>query len=225
MQWRCNAVRLHRVTRGVNADAAARRAEKIAATEERLVAAATRLFLRDGYLRTTLSAVAAEAGVADRTVYIRFATKAALLRRVMDVAVVGDTAPVELARRDWIRDTVTAPTLEGRIAAWARGAAQLMARLGPLLPVAEEASVVEPDVAAAWQAAREDTRSHVRRFWAAAARDGLLPKGSGVRWLTDTTVLLLSADAYLRGVQLLGWTPRSYQRWVSKTLTRIAAAA
>jgi hypothetical protein len=156
---------------------------------------------------------------------LRFGTKAALLRRVMDVAVVGDTAPVDLASRDWMRDAITAPTLEERIAAWARGASRLMARLGPMLPVAEEASVLEPEIAAARQAAREDTRGHVRQFWTAAARDGLLRDGAEVRWLTETTVLLLSSDAYLSGVQLLGWTPRRYERWIATTLPRIAAAA
>jgi AcrR family transcriptional regulator len=210
--------------RGVNA-AASRRAERIAATEERLVAAATELFLRDGYVRTTLSAVAAEAGVADRTVYLRFGTKVALLRRVMDVAVVGDTAPVDLASRGWVQATLTAPTLDERQRAWARGAAQLMARLGPLLPVAEEASALEPELAAAYRAAREDTRGHIRAFWTGAADDGLLPDGTDVSWLVDTSTLLVSADAYRRGVELVGWTPRSYERWLLATLRRLVAGA
>lgn len=211
--------------RGVNAGTAAKRAEKIAITEERLVTAAARLFVREGYVRTTLAAVAAEAGVSDRTVYLRFGTKAKLFRRVMGVAVVGDTAPVDLAHRDWVQHTLTAPTLAERQAAWARGAATLMERLGPLLPVAEEASAVEPDVAAAWKAARADTGSHVRRFWAAAARDGLLPDGCDVRWLTQTTTLMVSADAYRRGVDLLEWTPRTYEPWLLTTLHRLVKAA
>jgi AcrR family transcriptional regulator len=211
--------------RGVNEGAAARRAERITNTEERLVAAATTLFLRDGYVRTTLAAVAAEAGVAQRTVYLRFGTKAALLRRVMDVAVVGDTAPIDLARRDWVQTSLTAPTLAERQRTWARGAAQLMARLGPLLPVAEEASALEPEIAAAWKAAREDTRAQIRQFWATAQRDGLLPDGSDLAWLVDTTVLLLSSDAYHRGVELIGWTPRSYERWLRATFRRLVAGA
>jgi AcrR family transcriptional regulator len=212
------------MTRGVNAAAAARRAGKVAVTEERLVEAAARLFLRDGYVRTTLSAVAAEAGVADRTVYLRFGTKAALFRRVMDVAVVGDTAPVDLAHRKWVQDAMTAPTLEERIDAWARGSAQLLTRLGPMLPVAEEASAMEPEIARARQDGREDTRAHIRRFWASAESDGLLPDGTDVRWLTDTTVLLVSADAFLQAIRL-NWSPRSYERWMRRTVTRLVAAA
>jgi hypothetical protein len=100
-----------------------------------------------------------------------------------------------------------------------------MGRLGPLLPVAEQAAALEPDIAAARQAAREDTQGHIRNFWTAAARDGLLPDGCDVRWLVQTTVVLLSADAYQRGVDLLDWTPRSYERWVLATLQRLVVAA
>jgi AcrR family transcriptional regulator len=47
---------------------------------ERIVDAATLLFLRDGYGATSLEAVAAAAGVSKRTLYARFAGKAALLQ-------------------------------------------------------------------------------------------------------------------------------------------------
>jgi len=48
-----------------------------------LLDAATTLFLRDGYGLTSLEAVAAAAGVSKRTLYARFADKAALLREVV----------------------------------------------------------------------------------------------------------------------------------------------
>lgn len=50
---------------------------------ERVVAAATDLFLRDGYGATSLEAVAAAAGVSKRTLYARFSGKAALLQVVV----------------------------------------------------------------------------------------------------------------------------------------------
>jgi hypothetical protein len=66
---------------------------QIAQTEQRIVTAATELFLADGYPATTLEAVAKRAQVGARTVYLRFGTKAALFKRVVDVAIVGDTEP------------------------------------------------------------------------------------------------------------------------------------
>jgi len=50
---------------------------------ERILDAATALFLRDGYGSTSLEAVAASAGVSKRTLYARFAGKAALFQVVV----------------------------------------------------------------------------------------------------------------------------------------------
>lgn len=209
------------MVRGVNSDADARRAERVAATEQRLVDAATRLFLRHGYAGTTLAAVAAEADVAPRTVYVRFGTKSALFRRTVDVAVVGDTAPVDVAHRDWTQRSLTAPTLEERMQAAAGAARDIMSRLGPLLPVAEQAAAVEPEIAGAWQAARADTCDQVRQFWSTAAQDGLLPAGVDVHWLGDTAAILSAADTYLHINRTLGWGPDEYERWLLTTWRRL----
>jgi len=52
------------------------RQAQTALTEQRIATAATELFLADGYVATTLEAVARRARVAARTVYVRFGTKA-----------------------------------------------------------------------------------------------------------------------------------------------------
>src|SRR5690349_12004577 len=86
------------------------RERKRAETEQRLLNAATELFVRDGYAATTLTAVAEHAGLAARTVYVHFPTKADLLRRCIGVAIGGDTTDVRLVDRGWMRDAMTAPT-------------------------------------------------------------------------------------------------------------------
>ena len=91
------------------AEGATLRQAQTALTEQRIVAAATELFLADGYVATTLEAVARRARVAARTVYVRFGTKAALFKRVVDVAIVGDTEPVGVLGRDWMTRAMTAP--------------------------------------------------------------------------------------------------------------------
>ena len=63
-------------------DATSRRAAA-AATRERICAAAEELFLRDGYARTSIRAVAKAAGVAEATIYLAFPNKAALLDAVI----------------------------------------------------------------------------------------------------------------------------------------------
>lgn len=205
------------MVRGVNARSGARRAEQVAATEQRLVTSATTLFLRHGYVATTLAAVSAHAGLAPRTLYLRFPTKIDVFRRVMDVAVVGDTARVDVAHRDWTRRTLTAPTLDERMRLAARAAAEIMARVGPLLTVAEAAAAVEPAIAAAASAAREDTRDQIRHFWTTAGGHGLLPDHVDLPWLADTAALLGCADTFLLGTRILHWTPEDFERWLLTT--------
>ena len=86
------------------------RQAQVAHTEERILAAATELFLAEGYAATTLAAVASRAQVGARTVYVRFGTKAALFKRVIDVAIVGDAEPVDVLGRAWTRSAFSAPT-------------------------------------------------------------------------------------------------------------------
>src|SRR5258707_1952604 len=112
------------------------RQAQTAHTEQRIITAATELFLADGYVATTVEAVARRARVAARTVYVRFGTKAALFKRVVDVAIVGDTQPVDVLGRDWMQQALTAPTLAGRLAAGAAAGRQIMERTGALFGVA-----------------------------------------------------------------------------------------
>ena len=61
----------------------------------------TKQVVRDGYVATTMVAIAQEAGVSRETVYKAFRSKPELVERVYDVALVGDEEPVPLrpARR------------------------------------------------------------------------------------------------------------------------------
>src|SRR5215204_6909742 len=89
--------------------------------------AAETLFLRDGYARTSMKAIAAQAGVSEKTMYLTYATKANLLREVIQVAVRGDEAPATLAERPEWRAVVAGP-LEEVFARFAALNAALMHR-------------------------------------------------------------------------------------------------
>ena len=57
-----------------------RRQEQAKATRMQILDAAEKLFIRDGYVPTSMAAIAKEAGVALKTVYNAFETKSGLLR-------------------------------------------------------------------------------------------------------------------------------------------------
>lgn len=201
------------------------RANRVLENEERIVRAARRLFVKHGYRATTLTAVAEAAGVAHRTIYVRFGTKAALLKRVLDVAVVGDHAPVDVVGRDWYRTAMSAPTLEARIAAFAIGGARLVTSAADVEAVTREAAPTEPLLAGHLAAGRVATHEAVRAFWTRARDDGLLPVETDVDWLTDSTSLLAHIDTYLLLRQMQPATAQRYEAWLTTTLRRLAAAA
>ena len=200
------------------------RQAQIAQTEQRILAAATELFLADGYVATTLEAVAKRAQVGARTVYLRFGTKAALFKRVVDVAVVGDTEPVDVLGRDWMQAELTAPTAAERIAASAAAARQIMERTGALFAVAQQAAAVEPLIAAQWQLGREQTRYAHAVFWTRMAEDGLLDPVLDLDWLIDTSTILAAAETYLLIMRLTSWDLDTYQDWLVTTTVRLSQA-
>jgi AcrR family transcriptional regulator len=85
-----------------------------------LIAAATRVFLREGYGLASIDKVAAEAGVSTRTIYERFKNKAdllaAVITRLVDRDMEGVLATAELDRLDPKEAlTVIARTITGRV--------------------------------------------------------------------------------------------------------------
>jgi AcrR family transcriptional regulator len=201
------------------------RSARVLENEERIVRAAHELFVKNGYRATTLAMVADAAGVAHRTVYVRFGTKGALLKRVIDVAVVGDLEPVDMVSRDWYRTATSAPTLEARIAALARGSARLVRSAADVVAVAREAEAAEPLLAEHAAAGRAATREAFHTFWTRALDDGLLPAEVDLAWLADTAGLLAHVETYLLLRQMQPDTARHYETWLVTTCQRLVVAA
>src|SRR5215469_15981229 len=81
-----------------------RRRAQAAATRREILDAAQRLFERQGYAATTMAAVAAEAGVALKTVYVAFATKPRVLQGLWNLRLRGDEEDVPVGERAWYRE-------------------------------------------------------------------------------------------------------------------------
>src|SRR5690242_11438289 len=86
-----------------------RRRSQARATRARIVEAARRRFLTDGYAATTIAGVAADADVSVETVYKGFRNKARLLKAGFDVAVAGDDEPVPVVERAFVADIDAEP--------------------------------------------------------------------------------------------------------------------
>src|SRR3954469_7786589 len=130
-------------------------------TRRRIRDAAETLFLRDGYARTSMKAIAGQAGVAEKTMYLAFASKAALLRQVIQVAVQGDEAPIPLPERpDW-RALVAGPVDEVFDRFAARNAS-LMTRTAAIIALGEAAASADPELGEYRDHAHAATRANLR---------------------------------------------------------------
>src|SRR5580765_5328688 len=139
-----------------------RRLEQAAATRRSVLDAAQRLFEADGYAATTMEAIAAEAGVALKTVYLAFATKSGLLRALWDLRLKGDEDDAAVDQRQWYLEVIEEPDPERQLRLNARNARVVKLRIAPLLEVIRDAAPAEPDTAALWNLIQSDFYANQR---------------------------------------------------------------
>src|SRR5688500_12198635 len=107
-----------------------RRREQAAQTRAAILDAAEALFVREGYASTTMSAIATEAGVAQKTVYLAFETKSRLLRALWDLRLKGDQEEPGVEAREWYREILTEPDPARQLRLVARNSVVVKQRIG-----------------------------------------------------------------------------------------------
>jgi AcrR family transcriptional regulator len=191
-----------------------RRREQAAATRRAILEAAQRLFERDGYAATSVPAIAAEAGVALKTVYVAFETKANLLNALWETRLAEGEEAIPVLERGWYRRLLAEPHPEGKLGILAAQARDVKTRSGALLEVIRNAAGADPDIAALWSRIQtkllEVQRSVVEQL---KKKDALAPDldvetGTDILWtLNHPTVWHLL-------VRERGWTAEQYEQWL-----------
>ena len=178
------------------------RAERAGENRDRLVAAAHGLFLRQGWTKTTMTQVAAAAGLARPTVYLHFDTKVDLLIACIDTSL--SEIPVR-DRADYQAMGKGTPLQRAATAArWLRGAYERSASIQRVL---DDAAVSTPE------AAQAQTRMEQRRHdeFANACRlvlGGRLPPNA----LVDEVWALGSRAMWFKLAEC-GWSPDDWEAW------------
>jgi AcrR family transcriptional regulator len=193
--------------------------EKSRATRRRIREAAERLFVRHGYLATTIEAIAAEASVAVQTVYFVFGTKRALLAEVLDVATAGDEAPVPILERPWVDQARREADPRRAVRLIAHHGCRIVARLAPVYEVVHGAAAADQDIAALLrrdQQRRLDNQTELVRL---LADKGALAPGRDVAWVADVLFALLSHEMHQLLVVDRGWSLEAWEQWLGDALT------
>ena len=189
-------------------DASARQAGALK-TRERICAAAEDLFLRDGYARTSIRAVAKAAQVSEATVYLAFADKPALLDAVI-VRSTRDNASEPL-------DVIAAAPPEEILPRLMASNATLMARAARLIALGEAASLMDADLRPLRERAHRNLRAAFTVIAARLDEGGLLRVDAAAA--ADTLYAVASESTYLRMTEGAGLSPGAYARWLTDTLS------
>src|SRR6266516_2727793 len=126
------------------------RREQAAETRARILDSARRLFEARGYAATSMNAVAADAGVALKTVYVAFESKSGLLRALWNMLLRGDEGEAPVGERAWYREVLEEPDPERQLRLTARNSRAVKLRIGAVIKVIHAAAPIDPDIDALW---------------------------------------------------------------------------
>ena len=188
-----------------------RRRAQAEATRVDILDAAQRLFESRGYAPTTMEAIAAEAGVALKTVYVAFETKSGLLRALWNHLLRGGRDEIPVARQDWYRDVVAESDPGRKLELTAQASRVVKARIGATLEVIRSAAYADADIGALWD--RIQTEFHANQRVIVASLEPGLRRDLDIDSATDILWTLNHPNVWQLLVDERGWTPEKWERW------------
>jgi AcrR family transcriptional regulator len=196
------------------------RAAQALQTRRSIVAAASRLFVEDGYGATTIDAVAAAAGVSRKTVFTAVGGKLDLLKVALDWAVAGDDRPVAVADRDEMRQAMADDDAAAVLRGCAREMVAITDRAAGLAQALEVAAGTDPAarelVAQGRRYRLDDARMVVDRV-----RDlGALTSDLTYDEAVDLVWLAIDPALFDRLVVVRGWSTSRFAEWLGDNLCR-----
>ena len=198
------------------------RATAAASTRRRIRDAAEALFLRDGYVRSTTKAIAHRAGVAEKTLFLTFPTKAALLSEIIRVHV-RDDGDVPLGASDEWHRVLDAPD-DQLLTRFATLNTAILNRTARLLAMAEAAATTQVELVALRDRGHAAQRTVLHDLATELSDRRRLRPDLTIPRAADVLYALTNEAVYLRLVDECGWTPADYSTWLSDTLRRSLTA-
>jgi AcrR family transcriptional regulator len=198
---------------------ASRRREQARARRLAVVLAARDLFERDGFRPTTITAIAAHAGVSAESIYKGFGTKAALAKAVFDLVIGGDDEPVPVAERPAALAMQDEPDVRRKIAMFAEGLAHRQARSAKVQILIRDGRHVDDSLDPVWAKLTDEGLAGMTMLGRHLLETGQLRDGIGLDEARDVLWNYLAIDAYERLVLTQGWPLDRYSHWLAHAIT------
>jgi AcrR family transcriptional regulator len=196
-----------------------RRREAAEATRLAILEAAERLFLRDGYATTTMAAIAAEARVALKTLYVAFETKGGILRALWNLRLRSEGEAVPISQHELYRTVLEEEKPKRQLLLNARNSALGKLRVGDLAEVIHTAAPLDAEIGALWERINDEYRANQRAIVESIKKKRALARGLDVEQATDILWTLNHPTTWHLLVRRRGWTIEEYERWTFATAT------
>lgn len=195
-----------------------RRQEQAGENRRAILDAARRMFLERGYAATTVSAIAAAAGVSVETVYKAFGNKPGLVKAVVDVAIVGDDEPVPMLQRDRVRRIEAEGDARRKLALYGEHLAESAPRRVPVELLVRGAAASDAGAAEVWHQLEAERLAGMAAFARHLEEGEHLRPGVSLEEARDVLWTYNSAEIYELLVMRREWTPQRYGGWVADAL-------
>ena len=194
-----------------------RRRAQAAATRRDILEAAQQLFEQRGYGSTTMDAIASQAGVALKTVYVAFETKSGLLRALWNHLLRGGNDEVPVAQQQWYRQIIDEPDAERQLRLAARNACRVKLRIAGVLEVIRSAAPIDPEIAALWRRIQTEFHANQRVIVESLNDKNALVPGVEIDHATDILWTLNHPNTWQLLVEERRWTPQQFEQWLADT--------
>jgi len=182
--------------------------------QRRIVTAGTALFVEKGFAATSIDQIAQAAGVSPQTVYAAFGSKAGVLSKAIDVAVLGDYGPETLIDRMPPLPDMSSEPKRMFFATAAHFARELHERVAPLIQVMLQAGLDELRMRVTHEI-RADCASWVEQL-GPALRPSLTKDDAA-----DILVTIMAPYLFSLFTVDLGRSPDQYEKWLADALARM----
>lgn len=182
-------------------------------TRNRLLEAAEEEFTTNGYVATTVTRLAAAAGVSVQTLYLAWGSKRELLRGYMEHVLAGDAASPEDAA---VRFDGMPPG--SRLMELANLVAEIAERAATGWKLYRDAAAIDPEIADDWndlQLLRHQLFTRVMGDIPSEA----LAEGLTFERAVDSAWAIASPESYELLVRRLNYTVDDFRAWMEQTLT------
>jgi AcrR family transcriptional regulator len=194
------------------------RQREAAETRRRIFEAAKELFTRDGYVTTTIAAIAEHAGVAVQTVYASTKTKRDILKGIVDLAISGEDEQVPVQASSRWHEIEAEREPRKKLRRVARLHSEICVRQAPAFAIMADAAGSDPEIRTLMHDLADQRYQDHQRLAKTLHESGHTRPELSTRRAADIISALANEHTYLALVRDRRWSTHDYEEWLAEQL-------